>query len=118
MSFFSISLLFSRSFSFLRSSSRRRSCSCGKMTRSSILPSLLSFVTGCHRSAAIVVLYRKRKEMDTMENRVKWLIRHGFLPHGEETDEKANYPRHYRQALDKLAKAQKILSCRKKGSVR
>jgi hypothetical protein len=56
--------------------------------------------------------------MDTMENRVKWLIRHGFLPHGEETDEKANYLRHYRQALDKLAKAQKILSCRKKGSVR
>jgi putative transposase len=35
-----------------------------------------------------------------------------------EQGEKANYPRYYRQALDKLAKAQKILSRRRKGSVR
>ncbi len=35
-----------------------------------------------------------------------------------ERGEKANYPRYYRQALDKLAKAQRILSRRKKGSTR
>jgi len=35
-----------------------------------------------------------------------------------EQGEKANYPRYYRQALDKLAKAQRILSRRKKGSTR
>jgi putative transposase len=35
-----------------------------------------------------------------------------------EQGEKANYPRYYRQALDKLAKAQRILSHRKKGSNR
>jgi len=35
-----------------------------------------------------------------------------------EQGEKANYPRYYRQALDKLAKAQRILSRRKKGSSR
>ena len=35
-----------------------------------------------------------------------------------ERGEKANYPRYYRQALDKLAKAQRILSRRKKGSAR
>ncbi|MCM3800435.1 transposase, partial [Caldibacillus thermoamylovorans] len=35
-----------------------------------------------------------------------------------EQGEKANYPRYYRQALDKLAKAQRILSRRKKGSAR
>src|SRR5690625_5307560 len=35
-----------------------------------------------------------------------------------ERGEKANYPRYYRQTLDKLAKAQRILSRRKKGSAR
>ncbi|MBB3909197.1 transposase [Anoxybacillus sp. UARK-01] len=35
-----------------------------------------------------------------------------------ERGEKANYPRYYRQALDKLAKAGRILSRRKKGSSR
>ncbi|KIO59201.1 RNA-guided endonuclease TnpB family protein [Caldifermentibacillus hisashii] len=35
-----------------------------------------------------------------------------------EQGEKANYPRYYRQALVKLAKAQQILSRRKKGSTR
>ncbi|MDR4223152.1 IS200/IS605 family element transposase accessory protein TnpB [Heyndrickxia coagulans DSM 1 = ATCC 7050] len=35
-----------------------------------------------------------------------------------EQGKKANYPRYYRQALDKLAKAQRILSRRKKGSAR
>lgn len=35
-----------------------------------------------------------------------------------EQGEKANYPRYYQQALDKLAKAQRILSRRKKGSAR
>ena len=35
-----------------------------------------------------------------------------------EQGEKANYPSYYRQALDKLAKAQRILSRRKKGSAR
>src|SRR5690606_29955952 len=35
-----------------------------------------------------------------------------------EQGEKANYPHYYRQALDKLAKAQRILSRRKKGSAR
>lgn len=35
-----------------------------------------------------------------------------------EQGEKANYPRFYRQSLDKLAKEQRILSRRKKGSLR
>ncbi|MBF4500309.1 transposase [Savagea sp. SN6] len=35
-----------------------------------------------------------------------------------EQGKKANYPRFYRQSLDKLAKAQRILSRRKKGSAR
>ena len=35
-----------------------------------------------------------------------------------EQGKKANYPRYYRQTLDKLAKAQRILSRRKKGSTR
>ena len=33
-------------------------------------------------------------------------------------DEKANYPRFYHQILDKLAKAQRVLARRVKGSVR
>src|SRR5690625_5903449 len=35
-----------------------------------------------------------------------------------EQGEKANYPRFYRQSLDKLAKEQRTLSRRKKGSLR
>lgn len=61
-------------------------------------------------------------EHQPIQKEVKAVVGLDFSMNGlfvdSETGKKANYPRFYRQALEKLAKEQRILSRRKKGSAR
>lgn len=67
---------------------------------------------------SILTEYEKEIESVNIQNVVGLDFSMDGLYVESEQGEKANYPRFYRQSLDKLAKEQRILSHRKKGSAR
>jgi putative transposase len=67
---------------------------------------------------SVLIEYEKDIQLKTIENVVGLDFAMDGLYVESEQGEKANYPRFYRQSLDKLAKEQRILSRRKKDSTR
>ncbi|EJP81891.1 hypothetical protein IC1_06055 [Bacillus cereus VD022] len=67
--------------------------------------------------ASILTEYKK----EIVQKEVETVVGLGFAMNGlyvSSEDEKANYPKFYRNMLDHLAKAQRVLSRRIKGSTR